>query len=72
MIRRAVILSTGDELTSGITVDTKVGRAEVDVVQDARRHLADLRARGELVVPEGVSWRFAGSFENQVRSALGS
>ncbi len=42
--------------------------AEVDVVERARAHLAELRDRGELDVPEGVSWRFAGSFQNQVRS----
>jgi len=40
----------------------------VEVVEQARAHLDRLRDSGELAMPEGVSWQFAGSFENQVRS----
>jgi Cu(I)/Ag(I) efflux system membrane protein CusA/SilA len=32
------------------------------------KYLDDMRAAGEFKVPEGVSYRFAGSYENQVRA----
>jgi copper/silver efflux system protein len=55
-------------LVSYVLFDKKAGYAEVDVVEAAQRHLQDTIARGEFVVPPGVSYRFAGSYENQVRS----
>ncbi|MBC8202355.1 MAG: efflux RND transporter permease subunit [Planctomycetes bacterium] len=41
---------------------------EVEVVESAQATLEGLIDRGELVVPEGVKYRFAGSYENQVRA----
>ena len=55
-------------LVGYVIFDKQDGHAETDVVERARAHLADLRDRGELDVPAGVSWSFAGSFENQIRS----
>jgi Cu(I)/Ag(I) efflux system membrane protein CusA/SilA len=55
-------------LVAYVIFDKQAGLAEVDVVEQARAHLARLRDDGALDVPEGVSWQFAGSFENQVRS----
>ena len=55
-------------LVAYVIFDKQAGLAEVDVVEQARAHLARLRDAGRLDVPEGVSWQFAGSFENQVRS----
>ncbi len=63
-----VIKSEDTFLVGYVLFDMKAGRAEVDVVQDARRHLELARENGEFVLPAGVSYTFAGSYENQVRS----
>lgn len=55
-------------LTSFVLFDREQGQAEVDVVEQAQRLLASKIDSGELLVPAGVSFRFAGSYENQVRS----
>ncbi len=41
---------------------------EVEVVESAQATLEGLIDLGDLVVPEGVKYRFAGSYENQVRA----
>ncbi|MFH2051651.1 MAG: efflux RND transporter permease subunit [bacterium] len=51
-----------------VLFDKQPGRAEVDVVRAAQAYLEDRIAAGEFVIPEGVSYAFAGSYENQVRS----
>jgi len=51
-----------------VIFDRKPGFAEVDVVEDARDFLAGKVASGELVIPPGVSYEFAGNWENQVRA----
>lgn len=63
-----VIKSEDTFLTGYVLFDMKPGQAEVDVVHQARDYLIDRIDRGELVVPAGVSYTFAGSYENQVRS----
>jgi len=55
-------------LVGYVLFDMKPGHAEVDVVEDCQRYLAEKRASGEFIVPPGVSYTFAGSYENQVRS----
>jgi Cu(I)/Ag(I) efflux system membrane protein CusA/SilA len=52
-----------------VLFDMKPGHAEVDVVEDCQRYLKDKIDSGEFVIPEGVSYTFAGSYENQVRAA---
>ncbi len=51
-----------------VLFDKRDGFAEVDVVEDAQRYLEAKMEEGELVIPSGVSYRFAGSYENQVRA----
>jgi Cu(I)/Ag(I) efflux system membrane protein CusA/SilA len=55
-------------LVAYVIFDKAGGEAEVDVVERAREHLAERLADGSLELPAGVSYTFAGSFENQVRS----
>ncbi len=55
-------------LLSYVTFDRKSGYAEVDVVEMAQTFLDEKREAGELEIPAGVSYRFAGSYENQVRA----
>jgi Cu(I)/Ag(I) efflux system membrane protein CusA/SilA len=49
-----------------VLFDKKPTYAEVDVVEDCQRYLKEKIAGGEFVVPAGVSYSFAGSYENQV------
>jgi Cu(I)/Ag(I) efflux system membrane protein CusA/SilA len=63
-----VIKSEDTFLTGYVVFDKHSGYAEVDVVEQCRRYLEEKRASGEFVVPAGISYAFAGSYENQVRS----
>jgi len=60
-----VIKSEDTFLTSYVIFDMKPGRAEVDVVEECQRYLQQKIASG---IPRGVTYSFAGSYENQVRS----
>ncbi|MHC4866720.1 MAG: efflux RND transporter permease subunit, partial [Planctomycetota bacterium] len=51
-----------------VLFDKKPGYAEVDVVEHCQRYLQERIADGDFVVPAGVSYAFAGSYENQVRA----
>ena len=51
-----------------VLFDKKAGYAEVDVVERAGDALKAKISSGELEIPAGVSYSFAGSYENQVRS----
>ncbi|MFO7654289.1 MAG: efflux RND transporter permease subunit [Candidatus Krumholzibacteriia bacterium] len=55
-------------LVAYVTFDKMRGAAEVDVVENAQRYLSDRLQDGALELPAGVSFRFAGTYENQVRS----
>ena len=63
-----VIKSEDTFLVGYVLFDMKPGHAEVDVVEDCQRYLKEKVDSGELVLPAGVSYTFAGSYENQVRS----
>jgi len=63
-----VIKAENTFLTGYVIFDKKPGHAEVDVVQDAQNFLKDKIKSGEFDLPAGVSYEFAGSYENQVRS----
>ena len=68
-VRGPQMIKSEDTFLVGYVVfDKQVGEAEVDVVEAAQAHLSAKIEAGELVVPPGVSWAFAGSYENQVRS----
>jgi Cu(I)/Ag(I) efflux system membrane protein CusA/SilA len=55
-------------LTGYVIFDKKPGRAETDVVEECQAYLKEKIASGELVLPRGVSYTFAGSYRNQIRS----
>lgn len=63
-----VIKSENTFVVGYVLFDKKPGFAETDVVEDARAHLLDKIARGELSLPKGVSFSFTGNYENQVRA----
>jgi Cu(I)/Ag(I) efflux system membrane protein CusA/SilA len=63
-----VIKSEDTFLTGYVILDKKPGYAEVDVVEEAQAYLMGKIESGELEIPAGVSFAFAGSYENQVRS----
>ena len=63
-----VIKSEDTFLLGYVLFDMKAGRAEVDVVEECQRYLKEKIDAGVLVLPPGVSYAFAGSYENQVRS----
>jgi Cu(I)/Ag(I) efflux system membrane protein CusA/SilA len=55
-------------LVSYVLFDKKPGHGEVDVVTSADNYLKHKIRTGELKLPPGTSYVFAGSYENQVRS----
>ncbi len=63
-----VIKSEDTFLVGYVVFDKKPGFAEVDVVEKAQAHLKEKIASGELQLPAGVSYTFAGSYENQIRA----
>ena len=64
-----MIRSEDTFLNAYVTFDPSKGVGEVESVHAAQRALQQRIASGELVVPAGVSYRFAGTYENQIRSA---
>ncbi|HMP71889.1 MAG TPA: efflux RND transporter permease subunit [Kiritimatiellia bacterium] len=52
-----------------VLFDKHPGHAEVEVVEQARDLLQARIASGDLELPPGVSYTFAGSYENQLRAA---
>ena len=68
-VRGPQMIRSEDTFLNGyVTWDPAAGIGEVESVEAARALLIDKIASGELVVPAGVSYRFAGTFENQQRS----
>jgi len=63
------IKSENTFLVSYVIFDMKEGYAEVDVVEDAQRVIEQKIQSGEFVVPPGVSFKFAGNYENQLRAS---
>jgi len=51
-----------------VLFDKKPGYAEVDVVEACQRYLDSKKTSGELSLPPGVTYRFAGSYENQIHA----
>jgi Cu(I)/Ag(I) efflux system membrane protein CusA/SilA len=68
-IRGPMVIKSEDTFLIGyVILDKKPEYAEVDVVEDAQRYLNAKIESGELEIPAGVSFAFAGSYENQIRS----
>ena len=64
------VIKTEDTfLTAYVTFDRKANMAEVDVVEEAQAILLQKQTEGSLELPEGVTFKFAGSYENQLRAA---
>ena len=55
-------------LVGYVVFDSKPGNAEVDVVEQCQRYLQSKIDTGQLQIPPGVSYTFAGSYENQIRA----
>ncbi len=63
-----VIKSEDTFLTSYVLFDKQPEVDDLGVVSDARSLIEQKIASGALIVPAGVSFEFAGSYQNQVRS----
>ncbi len=63
-----VIKSEDTFLVGYVLFDKRPGFAEVDVVEQAQTFLDSKIKSGELIIPAGVSYEFAGSYENQIRA----
>jgi len=64
-----MIKSENSFLTSYVIFDAKKGFAETNVVESARKHLEARIDAGEVSLPEGVTFQFAGNYENQLRAS---
>ncbi len=51
-----------------VLFDKEKDEAEVNIVEKAQSYLAGKIEKGEIVVPQGVSYQFTGTYENQIRS----
>ena len=63
-----MIKSEDTFLTGYVLFDKKEGYAEVDVVEEAQRFIQERIDNGSLVVPAGISYKFSGTYENQLRA----
>jgi len=63
-----MIKSENTFLVGYVLLDKKDGYAEVDVVEAAQKLINVRIAEGSIIVPKGVSYKFSGSYENQIRA----
>jgi Cu(I)/Ag(I) efflux system membrane protein CusA/SilA len=63
-----MIKSEDTFLVGYVLFDMKAGSAEVEVVKQAQDYLLQKIKSGEFRMPAGISYTFAGSYENQVRA----
>ena len=67
--RGAQMIRSENTFLVGYVIFDKIGgKAEVDVVDEAGAVLRDKIDSGELVLPAGVTYSFAGNYENQLRA----
>lgn len=64
-----MIQSENTFLIGYVIFDKTEGKAEVDVVKEAQKVLREKTRNGELQLPKGVSYKFAGNYEQQARAA---
>ncbi|MFZ2282278.1 MAG: efflux RND transporter permease subunit [Lutibacter sp.] len=64
-----MIRSENTFLLGYVIFDKQEGKAEVDVVEDATKILQEKIASGTLVLPKGITYKFAGNYEQQVRAS---
>jgi Cu(I)/Ag(I) efflux system membrane protein CusA/SilA len=63
-----MIRSENTFLNGYVIFDKNEGKAEVDVVNEATTVLQQKMSSGTLVLPTGVSYKFAGNYEHQIRA----
>jgi Cu(I)/Ag(I) efflux system membrane protein CusA/SilA len=68
-VRGPMVIKSEDTFLIGYVIfDKKPEYAEVVVVEKAQKYLNNKIETGEFNIPAGVSYSFAGSYENQIRS----
>lgn len=63
-----VIKSENTFLVGYVTFDKRPGYAEVDVIEQIKAFLNEKMKEGKFKLPPGVSLKFAGAYENQIRA----
>jgi len=63
-----MIRSENTFLNGYVIFDKNDDKAEVDVVQEAEKILQEKLSSGSVRLPDGVSYKFAGNYENQLRA----
>jgi Cu(I)/Ag(I) efflux system membrane protein CusA/SilA len=63
-----MIRSENTFLVGFVIFDKLEGKAEVDVVEEASKILKGKIDSGEIMLPPGVTYKFAGNYENQLRA----
>lgn len=63
-----MIRSENTFLVGYVIFDKTSGTAEVDVVEQADKILRDKISSGEISLPQGVTFQFAGNYEHQLRA----
>jgi Cu(I)/Ag(I) efflux system membrane protein CusA/SilA len=63
-----MIRSENTFLVGYVIFDKQEGMAEVDVVDEAAKILKQKTESGALIMPAGVSYKFAGNYEHQLRA----
>jgi len=64
-----MIKSEDTFLTSYVIFDMKPGNAETNVVEEAQAVIEAKLASGEFKLPDGVTYKFTGNYENQIRAS---
>ena len=64
-----MIRSENTFLTGYVVFDKKQGKAEVNVVEDAQKYLQSKIRSGTLQIPAGVTYKFAGNYEQEIRAS---
>lgn len=63
-----MIKSENTFLVGYVLLDKKQGYSEIDVVEEAQHFIQAKIDQGLLTIPSGVSYKFSGSYENQLRA----
>jgi copper/silver efflux system protein len=63
-----MIRSENTFLVGYVIFDKIEGKAEVDVVQEADKILKQKIGTGAIILPAGITYKFAGNYENQLRA----
>ena len=63
-----MIRSENTFLVGYVIFDKLEGKAEVDVVEEATKVIKGKIDSGEIILPPGVTYKFAGNYENQIRA----